>query len=180
MLDVNGEPFIDHQLQLLRDQGACLVVLCVGFLGEVIERHVGDGARFGLQVHYSYDGEKLLGSGGAVRKAVPMLGDSFIVMYGDSYLTCDYAAVQRTFLNSGKMGLMTVFRNHGKWDTSNVEYADGRILRYDKKQQIPAMQFIDYGLGVFQRRVFERFDDNEAFDLAGLYQMLLENDQLAA
>jgi N-acetyl-alpha-D-muramate 1-phosphate uridylyltransferase len=180
MLDVNGEPFIGHQLRLLQNRGARRVVLCLGYLGEIIQQHVGDGARFDLQVDYSYDGEKLLGSGGAVRKAAPLLGDAFFVMYGDSYLTCDFAAVQRTFVDSGKMGLMTVFRNQGKWDTSNIEFAGGHIRRYDKKQQTPAMQYIDYGLGMIQRRAFDMIDEREAFDLAGLYQMLLGQNQLAA
>jgi N-acetyl-alpha-D-muramate 1-phosphate uridylyltransferase len=180
MLDVNGEPFINHQLRLLRKQGVRRVVLCVGYLGEMLEQHVGNGAQFDVQVDYSYDGDKLLGSGGAVRKAAAMLGDSFFVMYGDSYLTCDFQAVQRTFLDSGKMGLMTVFRNQGQWDTSNVEYADGRILVYEKKHLTPAMQHIDYGLGLFQRRAFDLVQDQEAFDLAGLFKLLLERDQLAA
>jgi NDP-sugar pyrophosphorylase family protein len=180
LLDIDGRPFIDHQLEMLRRRGADRVVLCVGFLGEMLQEHVGDGGRFGLRVTYSYDGDRLLGSGGAVRKALPLLGDAFFVMYGDSYLTGDFAAVQRTFLDSGKLGLMTVFRNEGQWDTSNIEFAGGRIVRYDKKNLTPEMRYIDYGLGMLESRAFDVMAHEEAFDLSTLYARLLERDELAA
>ena len=180
MLDVNGEPFIHHQLRILREQGARRVVLCVGYLGQMLQEHVGDGRQFGLHVDYSYDGEKLLGSGGAIRKAAPLLGDAFFVMYGDSYLTGDYRAVQRTFERSGKLGLMTVFLNEGQWDSSNIEFADGRILSYEKLERTPAMRFIDYGLGMLRRPALDRMGAQDAFDLAKLYQILLKQGELAA
>jgi MurNAc alpha-1-phosphate uridylyltransferase len=180
MLDVNGEPFIDHQLRLLAGQGAKRVVLCVGHLCESIQTHVTDGSRFGLNVQYSYDGDRLLGSGGAVRKAAPLLDEAFFVMYGDSYLTADYQAIQRTFLESGKSGLMTVYRNEKQWDTSNIEFANGRILRYDKKNLTPAMNYIDYGLGMLRRAAIEARGDEDVFDLSTLYMDLLKHDELAA
>ncbi|HVI07503.1 MAG TPA: nucleotidyltransferase family protein [Candidatus Binatia bacterium] len=180
LLEVNGEPFIAHQLRLLRASGIDRVVLCVGFLGELIQRKVGDGERFGVRVDYSFDGPVLLGTAGAVRNALPKLGASFFVMYGDSYLPCDYAAVARSFESSGSTGLMTVFRNEGKWDTSNVEFEAGKILAYSKTERTPRMKFIDYGLGVFRAEAFRGFPANEPCDLAGLYQDLLRGGELAA
>ena len=116
---------------------------------------VGDGSAFGLEVAYSFDGPELRGTAGAIRRALPLLGPAFFVLYGDSYLECDYAAVQQAFEAAGKLALMTVFRNEGQWDTSNVEFRDGRILAYDKVARTPAMQYIDYGLGVLDRRAFD-------------------------
>jgi len=179
LLEISGEPFLAHQLRLLEKRGAKRVVLCVGHLGERIRDWAGDGSRFGLQVDYSFDGAVLRGTGGALRQALPLLGDRFLVVYGDSYLTCDYLAVERAFLDSGKSALMTVYRNEGRWDTSNVEYANGRILSYDKQHRTPRMAFIDYGLGAFHSSVFDKVSETERIDLAAIYQRALNEDQLA-
>src|SRR4051794_40017734 len=132
LIDINGEPFLAHQLRLLAGRGGTQGGLCVGYRGEAIREYAGDGARFGLRLDYSFDGPRLLGTAGALRNALPLLGDAFFALYGDSYLPCDYGEVERAFFDSGKLGLMTVFRNDGRWDTSNVEYAAGRIVAYDK------------------------------------------------
>jgi NDP-sugar pyrophosphorylase family protein len=185
LLDVNGEPFVVHQLRLLQSKGIHRVVLCVGHLGELIQRDVGDGSALSLQVDYSFDGPSLLGTAGAVKNALPKLGSSFFVMYGDSYLPCDYAAIARNFESAGVLGMMTVFRNEGKWDTSNVEFEagglnGGKILAYSKTNRTPRMRYIDYGLGVFRAEAFQDLPAGEACDLAQLYADLLHRQQLAA
>ena len=139
-----------------------------------------DGARYGLDVQYAFDGDQPLGTGGAIRHALPLLKGPFFVLYGDSYLTCEYEGIQAHFMRHGQPGLMTVYRNHGKWDTSNVEMVNGQILRYDKKNHSPGMEFIDYGLGVFQPAVFESYPENQSVDLAEVYQRLVTNHQLSA
>ena len=180
LLDINGEPFLGHQLQLLQKNGIRHTVLCIGHLAEQVEAYTGDGARFGMQIDYSYDGPVLLGTGGAIHKALSKLTDAFFVLYGDSYLTCDFAAVQKTFQASGKKALMTVLKNEGRWDKSNVEFADGKIVVYDKKLNSPAMKHIDYGLGLFKRSVFEALPEDTKIDLAGIYQDMLSAGELAA
>jgi NDP-sugar pyrophosphorylase family protein len=185
LLEVNGEPFALHQLRLLQSKGIRRVVFCVGHLGELIRRAIGDGAALGLQVDYSFDGPALLGTAGAVRNALPKLGDSFFVMYGDSYLPCDYAAIARKFESSstrsrGVLGMMTVFRNEGKWDTSNVEFEAGEIVAYSKTNRTPRMRYIDYGLGVFRAEAFEHLAAGKPCDLSELYGDLLRRKQLAA
>jgi NDP-sugar pyrophosphorylase family protein len=180
LVDVNGEPFIAHQLRLLRANGARRVVLCIGFLGRAIQERIGNGAAFGLDVVYSCDGPKLLGTAGALKKAAPLLGEAFFVLYGDSYLTCNYRAVQTAFAASGKLALMTVCRNEGLWDRSNVEFSEGFILAYDKRAPTPQMRHIDYGLGILSTAALERVPTDEAFDVASLYQSLLQDKQLAA
>lgn len=180
LIEVNGEPFAVHQLRLLHANGIRRVVLCVGHLGELVERAIGDGAALGLQVDYSFDGPALLGTAGAIRKALPKVGDSFFVVYGDSYLPCDYAAIARTFESADALGMMTVFRNEGKWDTSNVEFEAGRILAYSKTNRTPRMRYIDYGLGVFRAGAFHALPAGKVCDLTELYADLLQRKQLAA
>jgi NDP-sugar pyrophosphorylase family protein len=179
LIPVNGEPFLAHQLRLLDAAGFERVVLCVGFLGEQIHEFTGD--RFGrLEISYSFDGPKLLGTAGAISRAFPYLEQSFFVLYGDSYLPCDYRKVEGDFKQSGKNGLMTVYRNEGKYDSSNVEFEHGRILRYDKTSKTPGMRYIDYGLGVFDKSAFAGLPGDEPSDLAGVYRRLLEQNDLAA
>jgi NDP-sugar pyrophosphorylase family protein len=180
LLEVNGEPFVVHQLRLLQSRGIRRVVLCVGHLGELIQGVIDDGAAVGLQVDYSFDGPVLLGTAGAIRNALPRLGESFFVMYGDSYLPCDYAAIARRFESAGVLGMMTVFRNEGKWDTSNVEFEAGKILAYSKTNRTARMRYIDYGLGVFRAEAFHGLPAGKACDLTDLYADLLRRGQLAA
>lgn len=180
LIDINGEPFIAHQLRLLAANGVGEVVICTGYLGHMIEEEVGDGSAFGLHVAYAFDGPKLLGTAGCIKQAAPLLGDSFFVLYGDSYLTCDYRAIAASFKKSGQLALMTVFKNEGLFDTSNIEFADGRILVYDKKARTPLMHHIDYGLGLLRREALDIVPSGEVFDLATLYQAMLARGELAA
>ncbi len=180
LLELNGEPFAIHQLRLLQAAGIERVVLCVGHLGALVQRAIGNGSTLGLQVDYSFDGPALLGTAGAIKNALPRLGDSFFVMYGDSYLPCDYAAIAGNFEAAGVLGMMTVFRNQGKWDTSNVEFEAGTILAYSKTNRDPRMHYIDYGLGVFRAKAFESLPTGQPWDLAEIYTELLQRKQLAA
>jgi len=180
LVDVHGEPFIAHQLRLLSSNGIKRVILCVSYLGEIIQAAVGDGKRFGVEVEFSFDGPRLLGTAGAIKKALPLLGESFYVLYGDSYLPCDYRMIQTAYEQSGRAALMTVFKNDGRWDRSNVEFRGGQIMSYDKKNQTPMMRHIDYGLGVFDQAAFGMVPGYQPYDLAMLYQNLLNQGELAA
>ena len=180
LVDVQGEPFLAHQLRLLSSQGVRRVVICAGHFGTMIQQFVGSGEEFGLAVSFSFDGPKLLGTGGAIKKALPLLGQAFFVLYGDSYLPCDYEAVEREFEKSGMKGLMTVYRNENRHDKSNVEFHDGAIYSYDKVVRTDAMRHIDYGLGVLRNSVFDRVAADEPLDLSAVYQDLLRSGQLAA
>jgi NDP-sugar pyrophosphorylase family protein len=179
LMTVRGEPFLAHQLRLLHKAGIRRAVLCVGYLGEMIRDFVGDGTNFGLSVNLSFEGPELLGTAGAIRRALPLLGDHFFVLYGDSYLPCQYLEVQRAFFRSGKPGLMTVFQNEDRWGPSNVELEGHAVRAYDKIIKTRQMRHIDYGLGVFHRIVFEDLPEGP-YDLARVYQGLLKKGELAA
>lgn len=181
LVEVAGEPFIAHQLRLLACQGIAEVVICAGHLGEQIADFVGDGARFGCSVRYSWDGEALLGTGGALHRALPLLGERFFVMYGDSYLPTRFRPVWDAFRRARLPALMTVFRNEGRWDASNVEFefARGTIRRYDKVERSAAMHHIDYGLGALEAAILAGRSANTPFDLAELYRDLCRERRLA-
>jgi NDP-sugar pyrophosphorylase family protein len=180
LIELAGHPFLWHQLQLLKRNGIRRAVLAVGYLGESIQQSFGDGSELGISLEYSFDGPLPLGTGGAVRKALPLLPERFFVLYGDSYLTCDYRSVETAFRQSGLTGLMTVYRNAGLFDNSNVEYDGTRVVRYDKTSRTASMRHIDYGLGAFHRTAFESIPDGEKRDLAQVYQDLLRDGRLAA
>ena len=179
LLPVAGKSFLAHQLELLRNQGIRKVVLCLGHLGEMVVNEFGDGTAYGVELDYSFDGPKLLGTGGALRQALPKLGKKFFVLYGDSYLTTPFAPIADFFERSGQSGLMTVYRNQGLYDTSNVVFRDGQIAIYDKKIRLPEMQHIDYGLSMFRTSVFQSRPDGIAFDLADVMTQLVAQHDLA-
>jgi NDP-sugar pyrophosphorylase family protein len=179
LVSVAGKPFLAHQIELLHSRGIRRAVLCVGYLGEMIQREFGDGNAFGLRLDYSFDGPKPLGTGGAIKCALPLLGDVFFVLYGDSYLPVEYRPIAEFFRQSGKLGCMTVYRNEGRYDTSNVVFHDGEIAVYDKNNRPPEMRHIDYGLNLFKAPVFESYATDRPFDLAEVMGKLVREKQLA-
>lgn len=179
LVDVAGEPFICRQLKYLHAQGIRRVVLCIGYLGEMIQAVVGDGSRFGLDVSYSLDEPILLGTGGTIKQALPLLGEQFFVLYGDSFLPIDFGAVEQAFLESKKAALMTVLENGDRWDKSNVLFREGELLEYNKHAPRPEMAFIDYGLGMLTNRVLEIYPAGHVLDLAEVYHALSLKGQLA-
>ena len=180
LVEIAGLPFIVHQLRLLSSHGIRHVIISAWYRGEMIRESIGEGKQFGLSVDYVFDGETPLGTGGAIRQALDLLNGPFFVLYGDSYLPCDYADIQAHFDRHAQPGLMTVYRNQGMWDPSNVEMADGQILCYDKKNRTPRMEFIDYGLGLFKPEIFASLPEGQPADLAEIYQKLVADHSLLA
>jgi N-acetyl-alpha-D-muramate 1-phosphate uridylyltransferase len=151
LVDVAGRPFLHYQLELLRGEGVTDVVLCVGYLGSLVERAIGNGSRFGVSIRYSHDGDVPLGTAGALRNALSRLDARFLVMYGDTLLDVDYAAVARAHAASDLPALMTVLRNESRWDASNAMVEEGLVVAYSKSPPPRDAQWIDYGLLAFAR-----------------------------
>jgi NDP-sugar pyrophosphorylase family protein len=176
LIEVAGEPFVHHQLRLLAAHGAREIVLCVGYLGELIQRRVGE-QRFGLRIAYSFDDPGLDGTLGAILRARELLGERFLVLYGDTYLRVDYAHAARAWQDSGLPAMMSVLRNEGRWDSSNAVYADGRVTVYDKRAPRPGMRWIDYGLGGLRQEALDLCPPGTR-DLCDLYRGLAEEGLL--
>jgi NDP-sugar pyrophosphorylase family protein len=180
LLEIAGRPFIFHQLEMLRNEGVDRVVLCVGHLGEQIRAAVGDGRAHGMEIDYSFDGSELLGTGGALRRALPILGAAFFVLNGDSYLRCPLARIQSAYEACGRPALMTVLRNDNRWERSNVLYSNGAIIEYDKHSLRADMAHVDFGLSVLSSAVFAPYAAAKVIDLADICQDLSRSGLLAA
>ena len=180
LLEVAGRPFIDFKLEQLAAEGATRVVMLLGHGAEAIAEHVGDGAAYGLAIEILPDGEVLLGTGGAVLRALPQLGDIFWVTYGDTYLSVPMSEVEQTFAHAGRKGLMTVFRNRDAWDASNVALREGLVAEYRKGAPPGTYEYIDYGMSILTAGAFAPFPVGTAFDLGEVLQSLIAAGGLAA
>lgn len=180
LVPVNGKPFLEHQLSLIRSRGIRDIVLCVGHLGEAVADHFGDGHRFGVHVAYAWERDGLLGTAGALKNAEPLLEPEFFVTYGDSYLLLDYRAIMAHFRRTDAPAMMVVYRNYGRWERSNVALRDGRIAAYDKTTRLPGMVYINEGLSVLRRRVLRLVPDGIPFSQEQLYEALIRRAELLA
>jgi MurNAc alpha-1-phosphate uridylyltransferase len=181
LLDVGGRPFADLQLETLAKCNYQRVVLCIAYLGEQVRAHVGDGARFGLRVEYSEEGPELLGTGGALRAATPLLEDTFLVTYGDSYLPFDYASpLSALRAHEDCDGVMSVFKNENRWDASNVKCDGAWVLAYEKGTRDPTFDHIDYGAIALRRSAVLELPDGQKCGLDALQTQLAARRRLRA
>ena len=180
MIKICGKPFLEYQIELLKDNGVLDIVLCLGYLGFKIREYFEDGKRFGVEIKYSEDGEKLLGIAGALKKAEKYLQEQFFLLYGDSYLPYDYQKIRKYFDNLSQLAMMVVYKNENRFDRSNVVVEDGKVKVYDKKNQTKEMVYIDSGLSLLRKEVLKMIPENTFFDLEKVYQKLIEKEQIGA
>lgn len=177
LIPINNYPFIGWQLKLLANSGIESVILCLGNMAQSIIDFVGNGEQFELDVQYSVE-DSQLGTGGALKKALPLLGESFGVLYGDSYLNIDYLGIQEFYFAAKHDALMTIYKNMDSLDKSNVAISSTGSFKYSKKNSFPDKHFIDYGFSLFRRSAILDFNADEAFDLSDLFESLSNEDRL--
>jgi len=180
MIPVKGKPFLQYQIELFKRSGITNIVLCVGYLAEKIMECFGDGSAFGVKIRYSVEGNRLLGTAGALKRAEPLLDAVFFLTYGDAYLVLDYADVIACFQRSDKLGMMVVYKNLNRYDRSNVVLKDGCVKVYDKRRQTPDMVYIDYGVSILRREALGLIPSNVVMDLQEFYRVLIEQGKLIA
>jgi N-acetyl-alpha-D-muramate 1-phosphate uridylyltransferase len=178
LIEINGRPFVDWQLDLLINNGYSDFVFCLSYKSKLIQEHLGDGSHRGVRIRYSLDGETQLGTGGAIQKALSMLGPTFGVLYGDSYLPMNYDQAEQLFLGAQSHALMTVYKNQNQFDKSNVEFVDGKLLNYEKGTNNTSMHHIDYGITFFKEEAFQAWADQSSFDLSKVCNQLAKDKQL--
>jgi N-acetyl-alpha-D-muramate 1-phosphate uridylyltransferase len=179
LVKINDIPFVDWQLSLLARKGIKKVIFCVSHKSEMIESHIGDGSRFNLEVKYSKDGITQLGTGGAIRKSIPLLDESFMVLYGDSYLEMDYKEAETAFEASRKPAMVTLYKNSGQYDTSNIKFKKNVVEQYKKGSTNSQFTHIDYGLSFFKKEVFSNQELGKYFDLSEVFEDLSRRKVLA-
>ena len=180
MVLVNGRPFLEHEIVLLRKNGLTDFVLCVGYLGEKVESYFGDGSLWDVRVRYSYDGPTLLGPAGALKNAEPLLAERFFVTYGDAYLRLDYRALMRSLIRSKKLGVMAVFENHNRFGNSDVVVENDLVVRYDKKSQGRGMDWVNFGVSALRRGALALIPERRSCDEQQFYAELIKRKELRA
>ena len=180
MIMVEGKPFLQYQLEFLKQDGIIDIVLCVGYLSEPIETYFGDGKRFGVEIKYSKEDERLLGTAGALKNAETLLEEEFFVMYGDSYLFLNFKEVFWHFQKFNKSALMVVYKNYDKYDKSNVNVEEGMVKKYDKKHKTKDMVYIDYGVSILRKEVLDMVPENQVYSLEGLFPALIKQKEMLA
>lgn len=180
MVQVNGRPFLEHEIVLLRENGISDFVLCVGYLSSIIQNYFGDGKKFRVRIEYSDEGNKPLGVIGALKKAEHLLEDTFFMTYGDAYLRTDYANTMKEFRQSRKLGMMFVFENRNKFGKSDVEVKEEFVTNYDKKVQTSNMNFINYGVTALRRQSLERVPKDQEFGEQEFFGELIKDRELLA
>ncbi len=181
LIPVAGRPFLAWQLEALQASGFTQIVLCIGHFADQIQEFLGDGAAFGVTVAYSQDGPRLLGTGGALRRALGLLEPTFLVTYGDSYLPFDYAGPMRDLnAHPDALGTMSVFLNDGAWDASNSAVSGERVIAYEKHGSDPSLRYIDYGALALRRTVIAQCAADTTFALELLQAELARSRKLRA
>jgi NDP-sugar pyrophosphorylase family protein len=180
MVPVNGKPFLEHEIGLLKKNGVSDFVLCVGYLGEKVEVYFGNGSKWGIRIRYSYDGPKLMGPAGALKGAEPLLKECFFVTYGDAYLRADYRSVMGALLDSGRLGLMTVYENHNRYGKSDVVVRGGHVVRYDKESRGVGMDWVNYGVSALRKRALAFVPTGKGCSEVEFYRELIKRDELLA
>ncbi len=165
LIDIHGKPFLSYVLENIKRFGFNRVVILAGHLSQPIIDYAGDGASFGLNIQYSLDGAQLLGTGGAIRKALPFAEDDFVVSYADSYLDYDWSPIVDHYFRSGSQSLVSIYKNDDATDKSNIIFKDGKIVSYCKKNQTPDHNYIDWGVSVFSKKTFTQCPEN-SWDLS--------------
>ena len=178
MVPVEGKPFIEYQIALLKEYGITDIVLCIGHKGEMIKDYFKDGGNLGVRITYSYE-ETQLGTGGAIRNALELLDDHFIVLYGDAYLNINYRKIIDFRKQDNSDALLAVFKNEGNLDTSNVLFKDKKFVLYDKDNPTVDMKYIDYGMSILSKKVIEEYIPGDTiYDLADCYNQLSKSNRL--
>ena len=176
MIDIDGIPFLEYQIENLKQNSIKDIVLCVGHLSEKIEEYFSNGSEFGVNIKYSQDGDKQLGPIGAVKNAEDMLDDLFFIMYGDTYLSVDFSRVYSFFMQKNKQGLMVIYKNHDKYDKSNISANSKMVTGYGEKDAI----YIDYGTSLLRKESLDSVPRNEMCSTGEFFSNLIKKNELLA
>ena len=173
LIDINGKPFLYHQLKFLKKNNIKKVIISSGYLSKKIKDYLKKDIRF-INFKIKEDGKKLLGTGGAVLKSLNFLKKNFFVIYGDSYLRFRLKELKK----DKKLPTMAIFKNYNKYDKSNVEIKKYEFIHYHEKKNRNKCKFIDYGVSYLNKDIFKNYKKNKKFDLSALFQDISKKNML--
>jgi len=179
MIKIHEKPFLEYQIEQLKQQNIEDIVLCVGHLQDQIKEYFGTGEKHGVSINYSTDGETPLGPIGALKKAEPYLKDTFFTLYGDSYGFIEYDKVNSYFEKHDKPALMTVLKNNDKYDKSNVEIQNNIVTKYSNTKT-KDMIYIDYGVSLFNKQILNDIPKNTFYSTKDLFSKISNENKLLA
>lgn len=176
---IQGKPFLQYQIELLTRYDIKDIVLCVAYMGKKIEDYFGDGNKFGVKITYSYEKNKLLGTGGALKLVEPYLNENFFLLWGDSYVRLNYKEMHDFHLkNTNDFDVtIAIFYNIRNYDKSNIIYERGRIKKYEKNSK-DEMKYIDAGIMVFNKKILKRIPSGKVFQIEDLFHKLAKEEKL--
>ena len=180
MVKIKNKPFLEYQIEILKKRSIKDIVLCVGHLSDQIEQYFGNGENFGVNIKYSYDGDKQLGPIGALKNAEDLLKEDFFIMYGDSYIDVDFQQISSFFKKHDKLGLMVVYKNFNKYDKSNLIIKDNIIIAYGEKERTEDMVYIDYGTSILSKKSMKLIPKNTFYSTGQLFTDLISKGELIA
>lgn len=179
MVMIGDKPFLELQINMLHASGARNILLCLGHLSQQISEYFGDGKRLGVKITYSIE-EKPLGTAGALKNAENLLSDTFMTIYGDSYLFLNLKEITSYFKKRHKLGLMTVYRNSGFYDRSNTAIDSNNVVVKYNKQNTEGLEYIDYGLSLFRKQILDWVPPGRYYPLEEVFRKLVEIKELVA
>jgi NDP-sugar pyrophosphorylase family protein len=180
MVLVDGKPFLEYEIEVLKRGSVNDFVICVGYRRELIRDYFGNGQRWRVDIKYSDDGDKLLGTAGSLKNAANLLSDRFFITYGDAYPILDLKSAEKSFLESGKLALMVVYRNSNQYGRSNTVVNNGLVTFYSKTEHSPGMTYVEFGVTMMQKKVLELIPNEYPVDLEVLYRRIISMKQMAA
>jgi len=171
MIELGGRPYLEYVVESFAKRSLRDFVLLTGYRAEVIEEHFGDGARFGVRIAYSRESEPL-GTGGALREARELLGERFILTFGDVLRRFDYDR----FVYQHIANCLAVYRRLG---LGNSDVAEGYVTRFDKRA--PELPYLDAGFSVMLTSTIDLLPPSGACSFEEIvYANLAEHGQLEA
>jgi len=180
MLLINNKPFLQYQLELLKNNGITDIVLCVGYLHDQIEDYFKDGKIIGVNIKYSVERNDLLGTAGALKNAEDLLQDKFFLTYGDSCVFLDFREIWSHFNSYSELALLVVYKNYNKYDKSNVCLKGNKVSKYDKKAMDNNMVYIDYGVSLLRKNILRFIPDGTVYSLEDVFKEIIEQNSMLA
>ncbi len=179
LIPIASRPFLSYQLEMLAKYGIKDIILCVGYLGDCIVKAFGNGEKYGVSLSYSFE-DNLLGTAGALKNAEKFLGDCFFTLYGDSYVFLNFQDMWQKFRQYNHVGMMSVYHNKNQIELSNTEVGGGEVLKYDKYNHSMGMEWIEYGVNIFNREVLDLIPQNAPVGLDEILSRLAAGGELLA